>query len=100
VLWVGVGEGRDRLMTVAGEVRSRLTAIGIELEARPFSPHMTLARVKDGMGLRPGSLLHGLADVVLGRMTVDAITLFQSRLSPAGSSYHAIAASLLSRGGC
>jgi RNA 2',3'-cyclic 3'-phosphodiesterase len=97
VVWVGVGEGRDRLVAVAGAVRSQLTGVGVELEARPFSPHMTLARVKDAAGLQPDALLHGLADVVLGRMMVDAITLFQSRLSPSGSSYHPIATSPLSR---
>ena len=92
----GVAGGRDRLVSLAGEVRSRLTTIGVTLEARPFAPHMTLARVKDGTGLRPGSLLNGLTDIVLGRMTVDAITLFQSRLSPSGSSYRLIATSPLS----
>ena len=97
VVWTGVADGRDRLVAVAGEVRSRLAAIGVELEARPFSPHMTLARVKDAAGLRPGSLLDGVTDVGLGRMTVDAITLFQSRLSPSGSSYHVVATSPLSR---
>ena len=96
VLWAGVTDGQDRLVSVAGEVRSRLTAIGVTLEARPFSPHMTLARVKDAAGLRPGSLLNGLTGIVLGRMTVDAITLFQSRLSSSGSSYHVIATSPLS----
>jgi 2'-5' RNA ligase len=95
VLWAGVTDGRDRLVSIAGEVRSRLTAIGVTLEARPFSPHMTLARVKDAAGLRPGSLLDGLTGIVLGRMTVDAITLFQSRLSSSGSSYHVVATSPL-----
>jgi 2'-5' RNA ligase len=95
VLWAGVTDGRDRLVSVAGEVRSRLTAIGVTPEARPFAPHMTLARVKDPAGLRPGSLLNGLTDIVLGRMTVDAITLFHSRLSSSGSSYHVVATSPL-----
>ena len=57
VVWAGVADGRDRLVRLAAEVRSRLKANGVELEARPFSPHMTLTRVKDAAGLRPGSLL-------------------------------------------
>lgn len=95
VVWVGVTDGRDRLVFVAGEVRSRLTAVGVTLEARPFAPHMTLARVKDAGGLRPESLLDGVTGIVLGRMTVVAITLFQSRLSSSGSSYHVVATSPL-----
>jgi len=91
VLWAGVGDGRDSLMAVAGEVRSRLAAAGVPSDARPFTPHMTLARVKEPAGLRPTLLLQGLTDGVIGRMAVDAITLFQSRLSPASPSYHEMA---------
>jgi 2'-5' RNA ligase len=97
VLWAGVTEGGERLAAAAGEARSRLTAAGVTLETRPFSPHMTLARVKDAAGLRPGSLLAELEGAALGTMTVDAITLFQSRLSPSGSSYHVMATSQLRR---
>ena len=96
VLWVGVHEGRESLMAVAGDVRTRLEAAGVLLETRPFSPHMTVARVKEPAGLRPAALLEGLADGPIGGMTVDAITLFQSRLSPSGPSYHVITRSLLS----
>ena len=97
VLWTGVGEGRDSLISVAGEVQTRLTAAGVALEARPFSPHVTVARVKEPAGLRPSVLLQGLTDVVVGRMTVDAITLFQSRLSPSSPGYHVMARSPLRR---
>jgi 2'-5' RNA ligase len=97
VLWAGVTDGGARLIEVAGEARSRLTAAGLTPETRPFSPHVTLARVKDAAGLRPGSLLAELEGAVLGRMRVAAITLFQSRLSPSGSSYQVIAMSPLRR---
>jgi 2'-5' RNA ligase len=97
VLWTGVGEGRDWLISVAGEVHKRLTEAGVMLEARPFSPHVTVARVKEPTGLRSSVLLDGLTDVVVGRMTVDAITLFQSRLSPSSPSYHVMARSPLRR---
>jgi len=96
VLWVGIHEGRESLMAVAGDVRTRLGEAGVALETRPFSPHMTVARVKEPAGLRPAALLEGLADAAIGRMTVDAITLFQSRLSPSGPSYHVLAQSPLS----
>jgi 2'-5' RNA ligase len=52
---------------------------------------MTVARVKEPAGLRPAVLLEGLTDVAIGRMAVDAITLFQSHLSPSGSSYQVMA---------
>ena len=95
VLWVGVREGREALSAVAADVRTRLDAAGVALETRPFSPHMTVARVKEPAGLRRAVLLEGLADEAIGRMTVDAITLFQSRLSPSGPSYHVLGRSPL-----
>ena len=97
VLWVGIHDGRESLMAVAGEVWTRLGEAGVAVDTRPFSPHMTVARVKEPAGLRPATLLEGLADAAIGRMTVDAITLFQSRLSPSGPSYHVLARSPLSR---
>ena len=54
---------------------------------RPYSPHLTLARVREAAGLRSASLLDGLEDRSLGTTRIDAITLFQSRLSPKGPTY-------------
>lgn len=87
VIWVGVTEGREGLLAVEREVTSRLTPLGISEEERVYSPHLTLARVREAAGLRAASLLDGLTDRRLGTVRIDAITLFQSRLSPKGPSY-------------
>jgi 2'-5' RNA ligase len=56
-------------------------------EHRPFHPHVTLARVRDAAGLRTHALLAGLETTGLGAFEARAVTLFESRLSPKGSTY-------------
>jgi 2'-5' RNA ligase len=91
VLWAGVDEGREPLMRLVDEVADRLRTLGVPLDERPQQPHLTLARVREAGGLRASALLAGREQAYLGAMTVGAITLFESRLSPAGPSYTAIA---------
>ncbi len=87
VLWVGIGQGADDLITAEREISSRLTTLAVPPEGRPYSPHLTLARVREATGLRSASLFEGFEDQPLGTTRIDAITLFQSRLSPKGSTY-------------
>jgi 2'-5' RNA ligase len=97
VIWVGVEEGRERMIAIEREVTARLASCGIPPEGREYSPHLTLARVREAGGLRARDVLE-LADHEgprrgqsgeegRRRSRVDAITLFQSRLSPKGPSY-------------
>src|SRR6186713_1702093 len=57
VLWAGLQEGRDHLLVLERELTARLSAIGIPPEDRPYSPHLTLARVREPAGLRSAALL-------------------------------------------
>jgi 2'-5' RNA ligase len=87
VLWVGVAAGREELAAAERELSARLAPIGIPEEDRAYSPHLTLARVREPAGLRSERLLEGLTDRELGTVTIGAITLFQSKLSPKGPTY-------------
>ena len=84
VLWAGVTEGRDGLSKVERAVSQRLETL-VPVEDRPYSPHLTLGRVKDPAGLSRATLFDGLADQPFGTVHVDAITLYESRLSPKGA---------------
>jgi RNA 2',3'-cyclic 3'-phosphodiesterase len=97
VFWAGAGAGREGMIAVEREVSARLAACGVDPEDRPYSPHLTLARVRDAAGLRARDVLDGLAPRVPGPMRVGAITLFQSRLSPAGPTYVALQETALNR---
>jgi 2'-5' RNA ligase len=98
VVWAGLTMGRDRLMAIEGMLSERLTRIGVPREERPYSPHLTLARVRDAAGLRSAALVDHVRDMTLGTIRVDAITLFESRLSPKGPTYVALQRTALTTG--
>ena len=87
VLWVGLSGDIERLQAAEREVTARLARVGIPPEDRPYSPHLTIGRVKEPGGLKTLPLFQGLIDVALGTTSVDAITLFESRVSSKGPTY-------------
>jgi 2'-5' RNA ligase len=87
VLWIGVIGGREELVAIEREVTLRLAPLGVPEEDRAYSPHLTLARVREPAGLRTATLLNGLTDRHVGTVRIAAITLFSSKLSPKGPAY-------------
>jgi RNA 2',3'-cyclic 3'-phosphodiesterase len=96
VLWLGLSsrssEGRPTtaLSHLAATVEHCVEGLGYPPESRPFNPHLTLARIKEGAkevgrALARIDLLGG--DVQLGRLDVRTIALMQSELRPSGSVY-------------
>jgi len=90
VVWAGLSAGADRLADVERNVSATLAQLGIPPEARPYTPHLTLARIREASGLRTAALLQGVNGSILGSTHVAAITLFESRLSPTGPTYVAL----------
>lgn len=86
VLWVGIGEGADRMSALAASVERELTPLGFSPEGRPFSAHLTLARFP-----RPG-VIEEIPTVELPRkrFTVNEVALFRSQLHPKGARYTAL----------
>lgn len=71
-------------------------AIGFPPEGRPFSPHITLGRVKEGQRLpreAPAALRHIAAG---SPFSADRVVLFESHQTPTGPTYDARAELLLS----
>jgi len=89
VIWFGLPEGRDGLLAVYDRLRARLTPLGFEPEKRPYSPHLTVARVKDVRSQDASNIRSIVAksNVAAGSCRVDAVTLFRSRTSPHGAQY-------------
>lgn len=91
VLVVRVEAGGDALAALADRVAARLLAAGIEPEARPFLPHLTLARVRDRaareIARQREAILAAGGSRVQGQVAVSAVTLYESRLSPSGPTY-------------
>jgi RNA 2',3'-cyclic 3'-phosphodiesterase len=90
VVWLGLSTGGNALAALQAEASGRLATAGSEPEARRFSPHLTVGRVRrPAAGL--GAALRQAAGQIgphLARWRVDHVTLYESRLSPAGSHYH------------
>jgi 2'-5' RNA ligase len=89
VFWLGVQEGQESVRGIYDEVARRMAALDFGAERRRYTPHVTIARVKDAP--RPGgrSVRETLAAIRLppASCRVAAVTLFRSRLSPRGASY-------------
>lgn len=91
VLWIGLAS--VELVALAGRVEAAVVAGGFEAERRPFSPHLTIARVRDPrrFGVLRSAFEH-YANHDFGTVEARAMTLYRSQLSPQGSTYQALAA--------
>lgn len=88
VIWVGVEEGVEELKELAYKVNTVLRKLGFPPPDKPFSPHITIARVKR----RPDiSTLMSIANTyinsIYGSILVDNFRLKKSTLTPRGSIY-------------
>jgi 2'-5' RNA ligase len=92
VVWLAVGEGAERLTRIHQELGERLTRAGFSIEARPFSPHVTVARVRDRDRRRVKHLRERLAQVEAAPISwmADRVTLFRSDLSGSTPRYDAV----------
>lgn len=88
VIWMGIAEGSPSLRSLHEDLATRLAPLGFEREARAYSPHLTIARVKEGPPALRDTLRAAVGDV--GACTVGAVTLFRSRTSPKGATYEAL----------
>jgi 2'-5' RNA ligase len=87
VFWAGV-EGAPDLAALAAETDRALCPLGLKPEGRPFSPHLTLARIKEPVPLqklREAIAAHSSLD--FGSFHADRFFLYKSRPGSAGSVY-------------
>jgi RNA 2',3'-cyclic 3'-phosphodiesterase len=84
VLWVGVAESSTLLELQRG-VELALTGVGIPPEERRFSPHLTLARLKDTPPGPVAALEERFRDFGAGPFTVTEFHLYSSALTRAGA---------------
>ena len=88
VIWVGVEEGRERLVALAKDVETRLVKAGYEKEDKPFRSHITIGRVREGKPIE--GLNEGLDEIdtsALGTQRVASIAVMESVLKSGGPSY-------------
>lgn len=88
VLWVGAGEDCEALTQLHEDLDQQLEQAGWAREARKFSAHLTLCRIRNSKaGYDLAQVCPQYRDFELGTMQVDSITVFQSELTPEGPIY-------------
>jgi RNA 2',3'-cyclic 3'-phosphodiesterase len=88
VLWLGTREGSGPTATLAERVASAARAAGLEPDAKPFKPHLTLSRLRTPQDLRPliervpefGHVLHA-----------ERVVLYRSRPGAGAPRYEEVA---------
>ena len=85
IFWVGTGAGSEKLVALAEDLLSKP-------EDRPFLPHLTVARIKVGKGLRslPLQELSFWKTRNFGSFPVNGFCLMESLLLPTGVVYRKV----------
>ncbi len=96
VAWVGVNDVLP-MATIAGRLDERLADLGVEREARPFAPHLTLARARsDAPHPALRQVISDRDGMEFGSQVINAIRLKKSVLTRCGPEYHTLQEVLLS----
>jgi 2'-5' RNA ligase len=94
VVWAGVvGPGGEALVELAARVDRACAGCGVAREARAFTPHLTLGRVRSSRGLQPleaAIAARGPAFTV-PLPPIDALRLYRSELRPEGARHSVVA---------
>ncbi|OGO68856.1 MAG: 2'-5' RNA ligase [Chloroflexi bacterium RBG_19FT_COMBO_62_14] len=102
VVWLGVEEETGVLPALQAATEAACRELGFQPEARPFSPHLTLGRVRRDADPKAvsdlGRAVEGEEQGSLGSMGVDEVCLFQSDLKPDGAVYTKLLAARLGTG--
>jgi len=96
VLWVGPSQNWERgaeakrVAEIHGAIEQACEGLSFLPETRPFSPHLTLARIKVGerhvgVVLAKGGVLD--RPLSLGSLAVESVVLMKSELKPTGAVY-------------
>lgn len=94
VLWVGLTGDLETVARLQQRLEGNLAQLGFAPERRRFSPHLTLARVREQIGPDERK---AVADLVAGGTSVsafafraDQLSLMKSELRPTGARYEAL----------
>ena len=96
VFWCGVQA--DGLAQLAADTDAAAAGLGIEAEKRAYSPHLTLARIKERVNMGPlREKIEKLGAAEMGTFTARSFFLYRSQLRPTGSVYTKLAEFALSK---
>jgi 2'-5' RNA ligase len=95
VLWLGIRGEIDKLVAWQQRIDSGLVPLGFAKETRPFTPHLTLARLREGVSPEDrrdfGELVMKTPVEVNFKVNVNSLNLMKSQLLPGGAVYSRLA---------
>ena len=91
-IWVGIAEGAEEIGALAEAVAGALHALGFPRESRPFSPHVTVGRVRERVSGQSELIrrLREKADFEGGSALVQEVVVYASLLRPEGPTYQVL----------
>jgi 2'-5' RNA ligase len=96
IIWVGLYGDLGKLSQLQKRIETSLKPLGFPPEARPFSPHLTLARVRDfahpDERQKLGKLISAASFEEKYAINVNAINLMKSQLTREGPIYSKLGA--------
>jgi 2'-5' RNA ligase len=91
VVWVGIAGDLDPLQRLAKKLEANMAELGFPPEGRAFTPHLTLARIRDDAS---PDQRRALGEIVAGIklesnliFNINSISLMRSQLRPSGAVY-------------
>jgi len=101
VIWVGISDKTGKLGQLHKQLESRLARLGFSPEPRPFTPHLTLARLRNRASpderKQLGQLIASIKFETACAIKVDAINLMKSQLTREGAIYNKISSARLKK---
>jgi len=99
VLWIGIRGETQMLSRLQHSIDSALISLGFAKEERPFVPHLTLARLRQGAFPEERKSFGNLARSVHFEggypINAEAVSLMRSQLTPCGAIYTRLSATKL-----
>jgi RNA 2',3'-cyclic 3'-phosphodiesterase len=94
VVWIGMDGDLDELSALQKAIEATVSPLGFPAENRPFSPHLTLGRVRDDTDAiarqRIGAAVQSLPVPALP-FSATGVSLMRSELQPGGAVYTQLA---------
>ena len=103
VLWAGMEGDLDSLGELQEKVEEAMSSVHFPREQRPFSPHLTLGRVREpvsnGIRRQIAAAISSASPAPAEPWLVESVHLVQSNLAPGGASYTNLASAPLDNAG-
>ncbi len=87
IIWMGI-EDEGRLSSCASMIGRTLKRIGISYDGKEFTPHITIARAKDGVDIT--GIANGYASTEFLSFECTSINVMKSVLRPGGAEHSII----------